>query len=484
MKNELLGRAIERSNLGAVLQAQGKLNEAVQCYRHAIALKPDYAEAHNNLGVALAAQGKVEEAIARYRCALIADPALADAHNNLGIALANQGHILDAMICYHRAISLKSNFAEAFCNLGNAFESTDELNEAMVCFEHALTLKPDFAMACNNLGNALLKQNKLEAALAQYERALALKPDYAEAAHGKVFTKLLLMDGDFGAGLQSYEGRWKTPDQTPMRSYPRPLWRGEPLGSGKLLLWGEQGVGDEILFAGLVPDVLRAGIRCALDCDPRLKPVFARSFPEVEVVSGCEAGKDVAAHLPTGSLLSLYRRSALDFAATKSPYLLPDLQRWNELRSRYRDGRKLVGIAWHTNNKRSGRQRSIALQLLRPLLERSDIRWVSLQYGSHDNLPESLLVDRSIDQLIDMDAFAAQVAAMDLVITIDNSTAHLAGALGVPVWVLLPFVPDWRWFRTREDSVWYPCARLFRQPHPGDWGSVLKRVDSELFSRG
>jgi hypothetical protein len=156
------------------------------------------------------------------------------------------------------------------------------------------------------------------------------------------------------------------------------------------------------------------------------------------------------------------------------------LGRRDEFRRRYSDGRKIVGIAWHTKNKRSGRQRSVDLSLFKRLFSREDIRLVSLQYGNHGDLQVPVLVDPSVDQLSDMDTFAAQVAAMDLVITIDNSTAHLAGALGVPVWVLLPFVPEWRWFRTREDSPWYPSARLFRQPKPGDWHAVVERIQGVL----
>lgn len=157
------------------------------------------------------------------------------------------------------------------------------------------------------------------------------------------------------------------------------------------------------------------------------------------------------------------------------------------LRQRYADGRRVIGLAWHTNNRKTGADRSVDLSLFAPLFARTDIRWISLQYGSHDELENQaaaakapILIDRHVDQLSDIDGFAAQVAAMDMVITIDNSTAHLAGALGVPTWVMLPFARDWRWFQARKDSPWYPTLRLFRQPQRGDWHSVLQQMQQDL----
>jgi tetratricopeptide (TPR) repeat protein len=484
-------QAAYHSNLGTVLQGQGQLDEAAASYRTALALKPDFADAHNHLGTALSSQGKLAEAILHYERALALNPNYADAHNNLGIALTDQGKTVDAMLHYGRALALNPNHADAFCNLGNAFLARDEYDEAVACFERALALKPNSAIAHNNLGNVLQSLNKLEAAIACYERALALQPDYADASYGRAMAKLLLLEGDFTPALHHYERRWQTGQRKPMRPYPHPLWNGEKLASGRLLLWGEQGVGDEIMFAGLIPDVLRLGNRCLLDCDPRLTNLLARSYPEIDVVSGLDpaqtAGLDIAAHLPTGSLPGLFRTSRDAFAATTSPYLAADPVQRQQFRVRYADGRRLIGLAWHTKNKDTGPKRSIDLPLLTPLFTRTDIAWVSLQYGDHDGLERQataaqapIVIDRTVDQFHDIDAFAAQIAALDLVITIDNSTAHLAGALGVPVWLLLPFAPDWRWFRARKDSLWYPSMRLFRQPKPGDWASVVRAVESAL----
>ena len=337
-----------------------------------------------------------------------------------------------------------------------------------------------------NLGNIYKAQGDVQSSLACYRRALALRPDLAEAAAAE--SMALLLNGDFESGWMKFDRRWQTKDfNTPMRTYAQPEWNGEKLQSGRLLIWGEQGIGDEIMFAGLMPDVIATGNRCTLDCDARLKPLFARSFPSVDVVSGFsqDAGQEIAAHLPIGSLPRLFRAKTECFSATTSPYLVADAAERKRLRDGYEDGRKLAGLAWYTNSQTTGKSRSIDLALLAPLFRRAGFKWVSLQYGDHDALEQEtagtgMVVDRSVDQFVSIDRFAAQIAAMDLVITIDNSTAHLAGALGIPTWVLLPFAPDWRWQLNRDDSPWYPAMRLFRQTKAGEWQPVVREVQEAL----
>jgi hypothetical protein len=328
----------------------------------------------------------------------------------------------------------------------------------------------------------------LDEAIAAMGRAIEIKPGYHQARFGLALAQL--RSGDFATGWRSYESRWQSIDHdTPWREYPQPRWTGDRLASGRLLLWGEQGIGDEIQFAGLLPETVRTGNRVTLDCDARLKPLFARSFPEIEVVSGCGPAEaqsiEIAAQLPMGSLPGLLRRSEGDFAATVSPYLKADPVERERFSARYEDGRRLIGLAWQTKNQRTGRKRCIDLQKLAPLFALPGIRWISLQYGDFDALEEQaantpLLIDRSVDQFADLDRFAAQVAALDQVVTIDNSTAHLAGALGLPVWLLLPFAADWRWLEERRESLWYPTLRLIRQSKQGDWEAVVDRVRSGL----
>jgi tetratricopeptide (TPR) repeat protein len=479
--------ALYHSNLGTVLHANGKPDEALACYRRAVILKPDYADAHSNLGNALAGRGQIPEAMAHFQRVLALNPNHADAHTNLGAALSEQYRFAESVAHCERAIALKPQGAEAYSNLGNALLGLNNPEDAVVCFVQAIKLKPDYLAAYFNLGNTLQELEKLDDAITMYDRALTIRSDYAQATYGKAMAQL--RNGDFRNGWDNHEQRWKTLGHTPMRAYQQPMWTGETLSPGKLLVWGEQGVGDEIMFAGLLPEVQRSSNACVLDCDARLKPLFARSFPEMEVVSGYGPGqaKEIAAHLPAGSLPRLFRRSEADFASGKSPYLFADADKRDELQSRYANGKRVVGLAWYTKNKKTGPRRSMDLSLFAPLFERNDIAWISLQYGQPAELRQQaaaahtpLTVDAEVDQLTDMDLFAAQMAAMDLVLTIDNSTAHLAGALGVPVWLMLPFAADWRWMTQREDSPWYPSMRLFRQPARGDWASVIAKINREL----
>jgi Tfp pilus assembly protein PilF len=434
--------------------------------------------------------GRLGEAEQIYRQVLAADSRHPDALHLLGMVTYQTGDADGAVELIRRAIAIKGDAASYHSNLGNVLESQGDLAEAAACYQRALLLRPELAEVHLNLGNIFRAQGELASSLACYRRALALNPALAEATVAE--SRVLLLQGEFDAGWPGLEQRWHTREfDTPMRTYAQPRWMGETLASGRLLIWGEQGIGDEVMFAGLVPDVLRTGNRCVLDCEVRLKPLFARSFPEVDVVSGIDPAAhpelDISAQVPSGSLPRILRSDAEAFAGTTSPYLVADALARGRLRNRYSDGQRVVGLAWQTKNRRTGRSRSIDLAALAPLFAVSGIRWVSLQYGDHDSLEQQaaaanvpLLVDREIDQLTDLDGFAAQIAAMDLVITIDNSTAHLAGALGVPAWVLLPFAPDWRWLLEREDSPWYPSVRLFRQKRLGDWEPVIEGVRSAL----
>jgi Flp pilus assembly protein TadD len=434
--------------------------------------------------------GQFAEAENLYRQVLAVDPQHPDALHLLGMIAYQTGRDEAAVEWIRKAIAIKSDAASYHSNLGNVLQSQGDLAGAGACYQRALMLKPDLAEVHLNLGNIFKAQGNVDSSLVCYRRALALNPESSEAAAAE--SMALLLQGDFATGWRNFERRWQTKDyDTQLRTYAQPLWKGEQLASGRLLIWGEQGIGDEIMFAGLIPDVIRTENRCVLECDARLLPLFARSFPSVDVVAGVDPGNhpkfEIAAHLPSGSLPGLFRTSTAAFAQTTSPYLVADPAAQSHFRARYADGRKLVGLAWHTKNKKTGRSRSIDLQLLAPLFALPGTRWVSLQYGDREELDNQrttanapVLIDPEVDQLANIDDFVAQITAMDLVITIDNSTAHLAGALGVPTWVLLPFAPDWRWLQNCENSPWYPTMRLFRQKEPGSWESVVREVEIAL----
>lgn len=477
------------TNLGNVMLETERWDEAEDYYDRALPLDPASVATHNNKGNALQGKHMWEEAICCYRRALTLDPAYAPALNNLGAALIALEKPDEAVTAYQQATSLQPRYADAHNNLGNAYHAQGELQRALDCYEQALALQPGLESAHYNLGRLYQAMNELGMAIIEYKKAIALKPDYAQATCSLGLA--LLQTENYSEGWHYYEQRWRSIDHdTPMRAYSQPRWAGEPL-NGSLLIWAEQGVGDQIMFAGLMDDLLRNRIRCILDCDARLIPLFARSFPGIGLARDIRNldMSAIQAHTPMASLGQLFRPAGQFFEQHRSPYLRPDSCQTERLRASYCDGRKLIGLAWNTTNKKSGRNRSISLASLAPLFNLPDVRWISLQYGEHGLLEEEalvadvpLFVDRTIDQLQDLDQFASQIAAMDMVITIDNSTAHLAGALGVPVWVLLPFAADWRWLMARTDSPWYPGMRLFRQHALDQWEPVIKEVAASLRS--
>jgi Tfp pilus assembly protein PilF len=456
--------------------------------------KPGVLDLRNlvNEGLALHRNGQLKEADEIYSRVLGFDPDHADALHLSGMIAYQTGRLDAAVTLISRAIGAHPRAASYHSNLGNVLQAKDLLADAADSYRRALAFNPGLPETHLNLGNVLQELGDANGALIEFRRALALAPGLAEARVAE--SMLLLLQGDFAQGWQNFEDRWRTRDyDTPSRSYPRPLWNGEPSTAGPVLVWGEQGVGDEIMFAGLVPDAIRTGTALTLECDRRLVPLFQRSFPAVSVVARGDpdqAGETVfAAHSPSGSLPRLFRTSPAAFENTVSPYLSADPAARSRFRDRYFDGRRLVGLAWYTRASKTGHKRSIHLEQLKPWFEVPDLRWISLQYGGHDALKAQadaartpILVDRSLDQLTDIDGFAAQVASLDLVITIDNSTAHLAAALGVATWLLLPFAPNWRWLLETDRSPWYSTMRIFRQANLGDWSAPVAAIQNALVS--
>jgi tetratricopeptide (TPR) repeat protein len=473
------------ADLGSVLRDLGRVDEAVACCRQALALRPEFAEALANLGVALREQGKLDEAVACQRRALELKPDFAAALANLGIVLREQGHLDEAVDCCRRAVQLKPDAAAALTNLGVALRDQGKLDEAVACQRRALELKPDFADAHNNLGVALLSQGKLEEAVACYDRALRWKADCPDAHFNRSLSWLLA--GDFQRGWLEYQWRWQT-NGFRLPPFWQPLWDGRPLQGKTILLYVEQGMGDAIQFVRYARHVKQAGARVIVECQKPLVPLLAGCLGVDELFGEGDYLPFFDVHTSLLSLPGIFQTSLKTIPA-EVPYLFADpglVEHWRGA-SKPIGGFK-IGIAWRGSPTfRNDRTRSIPLSCFESLAGLPDVRLVSLQKGAGvEELPGvagRFAVAELGSRLRDFADTAALLVNLDLVVTCDTAVAHLAGALGVPVWVALPLVPDWRWLLDRDDSPWYPTMRLFRQKRLGDWAGVFHQIKMALSSR-
>ena len=453
------GDADTHYHLGLTYRDLGETVDEITCYERALEISPGYVEACNNLGVALQKVGRDDEAIERLRQAVRLRPESAWVHYNLGLALREQGRLIEAVDSYQQAIERDPEFHEAHNNLGAAYQDLRKLGEAFDCFQAAIHIQPDFVDARFNI--ALID----------------------------------LLRGNWDAGWNGYESRWMVDNE--VREFSQPVWDGTPLAGRRILVYGEQGVGDEILFASCLPEVIEQAGHCVVECDRRLVPLFERSFARAHVIARSEHGRppDPAAtecdvQSAAGSLPRYLRRTIADFPARQS-YLKADKSRcryWADRVAELGSGRT-VGIAWRGGKLAYvRRQRSTTLDQWSPLWTVDGVQFVNLQYGNCRNELATLDRDCAVtvhnfddaDPLTNLDDFAALLGAVDLVISIDSATVHLAGALGTPVWTLLPLAADWRWMQERDDSPWYRSMRLFRKAACGRWEDLFQQVAREL----
>ncbi len=490
-------------NLGNTLDALGDTDAALSALEQAVRIKPDLAAAHYNLGNVLRHAARPDDAITAYRRALDINPNMAEFHNNLGEALLEQGDADAAIASYRLALDTQPNMTEALNNLGNALGKQGDAEAAIESYQRALDTDPDHVNTHTNMGNALGELGRWDDALTSHRRAIGIDPASAEAHHN--LGLLLLLLGQMQEGWSEYEWRWRSENGAHHRDFPQPPWQGEDLKGKTLMVWSEQGVGDEILFAGMIPGLIDAGATVILECDPRMVDVFQHSFAGVTCIARAAApdprlfedGTDYqAAAGSLGRWLRLTTDTPMDSDMDSEPgaaaYLTADGARRDGLRKSYQtDGAKhLVGIAWNSKNKQIGDKKSLSLAELSPLAGVAGVQLVDLQYGDTraerdafaTETGREILHDDGIDQMADLDAFAAQVAAMDLVITVSNTTAHFAAALGVATWVMVHPTPLPCWLLDRGDSPWYPSAQIFRQGRLGQWGEVIDRVADRLRS--
>ncbi len=536
---ELIGQAIRanprsvvyHSNLGSALRRLGRLDEALAACRRALELDASFADGYNNLAnvlldkqlhaetadalrrllsyrPALTEQrlmlarvlildGRPAEAVEALEALLRLAPGSADAHVNLGVALRKLGRNDEAIATYRRGLELAPGNAALLSNLGSALDQQGRSVEAVDCYRQAIDHQPGFVDAHVNLSVSLRDLNRLDEAAAAAREAIRLKPDSAEAHTNLGHARLL--QGDLPEGFAEYEWRFRIADfPSPTRSFPVPAWDGGPLDGLTLLVHDEQGVGDGINFLRYIPLLRERGARVIVECNTQLLRLF-QSAPDVDTVVGRFA--PLPAFDRHVSLLSVphLMGTRLETVPAAVPYLRAEpelLARWAARLGPSGDGNPgdfprdcprdcRIGLVWAGSpGHRNDRNRSLALAALAPLGRVPGVRFYSVQKGPAaaqlaTPVPGLAITDLS-GEIGDFADTAAIVSHLDLVITVDTSVAHLAGALGRPVWVLLPFAPDWRWLMDREDSPWYPTMRLFRQPAPGAWDPVVARVAEAL----
>ena len=421
-----------------------------------------------------------EEALASFRRAIALRPDFAEAHNSLGGALNDLGRHREAIESCEQALALRPHFAEAYGNLGLILTALNRHDEAIASCRKALSINPDLAEAHCNLGCALNDLGHQKEAIASYEQARALDPELAEAHWNLALA--LLATGDFARGWQEHEWRWRANVIGPEQNFRQPLWLGvEDLTGKTILLHNEQGLGDALQFVRYAPQVRQRGARVVLRVQRPLLSLMAGLAGVDLVIAEGDALPEFDFHCPLLSLPLAFGTHLQNIPAG-IPYLHPAadrLAKWQSILGERTAPR--IGLAWSGNPAhKNDRNRSIALKQLLPLLSVPGVRFVSLQRDLREddaavlgNLPALVSIGAQLDDFADT---AAAISLLDLVITVDTAVAHLAGALGKPVWVLLPFAPDWRWLLKREDSPWYPTARLFRQQQINDWDEAVSAV--------
>lgn len=477
------------NNHANVLCALRRYEEAKQGYARAIALKPDYPDAHANLGNALLEQGLPLEALAHLDLAVALKAGFLKAQFKRGLALMALQREADALVAFESVLKIRPDYAGAHANRGAVLYELRRHDEALAALDHAIALDATLAESLLLRGNVMQDLNRHEDALRDYVRARTLRQGFAMAEWNESLSRLLL--GDFTQGWLLFESRWRNGQNVGDLHLMQPLWDGRKV-DGRLLVWGEQGIGDQIHQLGMVDGLAGRAGEVVIAVHERLLPLAARSLPGMRVI-GLEAAQHEACEMqtPLGSLGRHLRRSWADFPVERTAYLQADPARVAALaKSLPGKARLTVGLSWHSIAPKVGRAKSMALRDLAPLFGLDGVRFVDLQYGDtaaergkvRDELGVEVMHVDQVDNRGDLDGLAALIGACDVVVTISNTTAHLAGALGKPTLLMLPFgcARHWYWHEARDDSPWYPSLRLYRQHAAGDWSAVFTGVRAAL----
>ena len=487
------------SNLAFAYNAVRRFKEGLASANRALALQADFVDALNNRGNALAGLDAPADALVSFERALKLRPEFAPTWSNRACVLRDLGRPADALASCDQAIALQPEYADAWSNRANALSDLNRPQDAQQSYQRALDFAPAFTDAWNNLGLTLVDLNQHEQALQSYERALTLSPEFAEAHWNE--SLCLLQLGRLAEGWQKYEWRWKRNRiKASQRVFEQPLWLGDfPIDGKTILLHAEQGLGDTLQFCRYAALVSGLGAKVILEVPSELIRLLTNLDGVTQLIEQGQPLPPFDCHCPLLSLPLAFKTELASIPGT-TPYLFADTQasqRWAEriAHDAGSDGLK-VGLVWAGGSRphvaelrKNDARRSITLDVLRPILEVPHVRFYSLQKGPAaqqlaQKMPEPAqqVVDYT-EELTDFADTAALVASLDLVISVDTAVAHLAGALGKPVWILNRFDTCWRWMLERQDSPWYPSAQLFRQPVLGDWDSAIQSARAALATR-
>jgi tetratricopeptide (TPR) repeat protein len=482
-------RASVLSNLAASLLKQGKFGAAEEWAQRALQVDSANFETLLCLGACCEKTGRWETGLAHYRQALLLRPSSAETLSNMGIMLTRLTRHDEALDCLDKAIAASPQMAEAWINRGHVLNNLGRYEEALTALDRAVALNEGSVEAWYNRGNSLANLVRHSEAMKSYDKALTLAADHVDAHFNK---SLLLLDAcEFEQGWDEYEWRWKSPGSgaTPLPSL-LPRWNGAATGS-RLLVWAEQGVGDEILYSTMLDEArTKVGKLTAL-VDRRLLPLFERSFADIEFLpKDFPLPPDVAdIQISMGGLARFLRTKRADFPSRSSRFLKADSTRTRHFKSTF-GNRRAYGVSWLSKNQRNGIAKSIRLKDLLPVLRLPGVVCVDLQYGDTSSERAELMASDGIaphhfdelDTFNDLDGLASLIDACEVVITTSNLTVHIAGALGKPTHLLVPFSRGkiWYWHRGDSQSLWYPSVRLYQQAADGAWDKAISRLVSNL----
>lgn len=467
-------------NLGAALKASGDIASAEKAYRDAITRLPKSAIAWFNLGNLLRETKRSEEALKAYRKADKLQPGTPEILNNLGTQLYDLGAIDDALKHYDAALSFRPTFADAMTNRGNALQRLCKMDDAEHALTDALAIEPKNPVFTLNMSAFLAAAGRHKDAIEWADSAIDLDPEYIDAHLKKA--SLLIQQGRLDEGLALYESRWQNPH---WHSLPAKLdaeqWNGEDLAGKHLILWNEQGYGDAIMYARFIKNLAERAEQLTLMCEPVLHTLISRGLPDNVNLAGLNDAPPTADFHVSMMSLPYHFGLSLDNLSSNGAYLSPDKITADQWRKSFTQNQLQVGLIWAGNPAQSHDfSRSLTPEIISPVLETPDTQFHNLLIGPRGDLWQD---ERLIDPRNKLSAFddtAAYMDALDLVISVDSAPAHLAGAIGKKIWVLLSFDPDTRYFLGRNDSPWYPTMTLYRQNMPGDWGSPIQKICTDL----